>query len=369
MSLLNGYFSLYVSHKILKTKYISKLSMRRSSRRIFIGKGELKHTSDKVIITFYVYNTEKISLKRKFIQLYKSLYAPKKAYMKKNSMNTLTFLNKPLKKFVTLDESGNIIKDTDGDEIIEYNRPFTIKEFLESPKNIRTDIKLDNSKKKVKMIEEIKETKQITFYDAYSYIVESFIDETSLYLKALNNYFKYLTRLVEIKILNNREKYLIFIKIANKFNTYSYPDYDYYKNIAEKRYMDSLYKLRYLLKLNSVKFEKPFILRLTELVENLYNKKVEFNIVNLKKVHLSSDILTQAIAVKRKLKRINVYNLLVHSINKIKLPSNRFSDKVYEFNKDEYLLNKIRNRYINDMFNDEAIKTDPLNKLLLNYFP
>ena len=370
MTLLNGYFSLYVSHKILKTKYISKLFIRRSSRRIFIGKGELKHTSNKVIITFYVYNTEKISLKSDFINLYKSLYSPKKAYVKKiQNMNILTFLNEPLKKTITLDNSGNILKDADGDEIIKYNRPYTIKEFLDSPKDSTTNISIDYTKKEENYIEEIKETKQITFYDAYSYIVESFINETSLCLKALNKYFEYLTNLVEIKVLNNREKYLIYMNIVNTFNTYSYPSYNYYKNIAEKKYMDSLYKLRYLLKLNTIKFEKPFILRLTNLVENLYNKKVEFNIVNLKKVHLSSDILTQAIAVKRKIKRINIYNLLISSLGNVRLPSNRFSDKVYEFKKDEVLFNKIRNTYINDMLNNEAIKTDPLNRLLLNYFP
>jgi hypothetical protein len=63
MALLKEYFSMYINNNNLNTKYISKVNINRSAKRIFIGKGDLKHTSNKVIITFYVYNTEQISLK------------------------------------------------------------------------------------------------------------------------------------------------------------------------------------------------------------------------------------------------------------------------------------------------------------------
>lgn len=78
MALLKEYFSMYISDKTLNTKYKSKVNRKRSAKRIFIGRGDLKHTSNKVIITFYVHNTEKISLKNSFLNLYKTLYAPKK---------------------------------------------------------------------------------------------------------------------------------------------------------------------------------------------------------------------------------------------------------------------------------------------------
>lgn len=110
-------------------------------------------------------------------------------------------------------------------------------------------------------------------------------------------------------------------------------------------------------------------MKLTHLVERLYNKNVEFNIVNLNKVHLNSDILTQAIVIKAKSKRKNIYNVLKSSLNKVKLSNlSRLHDRLDNFDKDEYFNNKIRNTYINNMLN-ENIKTDSLNKLLLNYFP
>jgi hypothetical protein len=127
--------------------------------------------------------------------------------------------------------------------------------------------------------------------------------------------------------------------------------------------------LRYLLKFNSVKFEKPFIGKLINLVQNLYNKKIEFNIVNLNKVHLNSDILTQAVVLKLKNKKNNIYDLFKSSLNQVKISDiNRLNNKIDMSNKRNYFINDIRNIYINDMFNYEAINGDSLNKLLLNYF-
>jgi hypothetical protein len=372
MDLLKGYFSMFISNKILSTKYISKLYRKRSPKKIFIGKGELKHTSTKVIITFYVYNTEKISLKREYKQLYLSLFSPKKKYIVvKKGKKVVTFLKKPLEKQILLDDKGNIFKDK-GNDIIIYNRPYTIEEFLSSPEYIRSKISETYSNAKIVINETFSDTplyKQITYYDLYSSIIELFIDNLSSYLSTLNKYFEYLTKLVQLEILNNHEKFLIFTNLVNNFYKYNYPNFEYYKKIADRRYLKNLYRLRYLLKFNSIKFEKPFITKLIGLVENLYNKKVEFNIVNLNQVHLNSDILTQAVVLKLKNKKNKFYRIFRSSLNKVKLSDvNRLSEKIDASNKKNYFINNIRNVYINDMFN-KIIKGDSLNELLFNNFP
>jgi len=56
------------------------------------------------------------------------------------------------------------------------------------------------------------------------------------------------------------------------------------------------YKLR--LHLNSYKFEEKLLHKLTNILEYYYNKKVEFNIVNMKSVILSSDIFTKVLGEK-----------------------------------------------------------------------
>ena len=56
MSLLKSYFNSQIKHQLLKTKPMLPRFRRLSGKRVFIGKGDLKHTSSRVIITFYVYN-------------------------------------------------------------------------------------------------------------------------------------------------------------------------------------------------------------------------------------------------------------------------------------------------------------------------
>ena len=74
------------------------------------------------------------------------------------------------------------------------------------------------------------------------------------------------------------------------------------------------------------------------MLEKLYTKKVEFNIVNLKKVHLNSDIFTQAIVLKLKNKNNNLIRVLKSSLNKVNLPNvSRISEKYSLSNKNEYL--------------------------------
>ena len=69
MNLLKGYFNMYVSHKVLKIKRtVNRID--DYLQKIFVGKGDLKHTNAKVIITFYLYNTEKMYLIRELKKQY-----------------------------------------------------------------------------------------------------------------------------------------------------------------------------------------------------------------------------------------------------------------------------------------------------------
>jgi ribosomal protein S3 len=43
------------------------------------------------------------------------------------------------------------------------------------------------------------------------------------------------------------------------------------------------------------------------IIQNMYNKEVEFNIVELNQMHLNSDIYTQAVAMKLKNRKNSLY--------------------------------------------------------------
>ena len=359
INLLKSYFNFFISHKILKTKRIANRYRKLSANKVFVGKGELKHTNEKVIITSYVYNAEQLYLKSLTKKLAKSLYYP----------------NKELKKYVNIDRNGK--------EIITYNRPFTLKEYLNLPdhrtwhKNFcfslfwKEYIKLIGMKK---LKDEEKKEKKLKGENKKNLI--KFIDKTKKnFLEAFSQYIYNETTFQDLfnpllKFVEKKEsiKKLLKFEVQVIKNKLFFDDFDKYMSMTKDNYLKTFKRFNYLLMINNIKFEKPFIWELTRLVKNIYNKEVEFNIVNLNKMHLNSDIYTQAVSLKLRNRDNKLFKVLTSSLSKVKLPNvSRISEKYNKSNRDEYLINKIRNAYINSMFIDN-ISMDPLNNLLLGFF-
>jgi predicted nucleotidyltransferase len=91
------------------------------------------------------------------------------------------------------------------------------------------------------------------------------------------------------------------------------------KTLLEKEIATiTYYKL--LLSLNKYKFEDKFIFKLKPLISKIYNKEIEFNIVNLKAIYLNSDIFTQAISLKLKNRNNRLLKVLRSFLYMVKLP-------------------------------------------------
>ena len=294
---------------------------RLSAKRVFIGRGDLKHTSTRVIITFYVYNTESMFLARKLMQLRFGLFLVEKKI--------------ELKKTVT--------KDFEGNTKITYNRLFSLNEYL----NLRKH------------------------YEWYISDMLSIINKQTSKLKAINKYYKILKSLVWDKLLTNDQKYLMFKNKAQSFYSNNFPDINSRIEKAGKRYIKNLDIYFKLLHDNKLKFDSIILSKLIDLIQQIYNKKVELNIVNLKKMHLNSDIYTQAVSLKLRNRDNKLYRVLKASLRKIKLPVIRkIDEKKKKPNRDEFFVNRIRNNTISNMFLPKTKKNkDPLQKLLLNFFP
>lgn len=87
-------------------------------------------------------------------------------------------------------------------------------------------------------------------------------------------------------------------------------------------------RLKLKLNLNKYKFEEKFLYKLSKLISRFYNKKVVFNIVNLKYVMFNSDIFTEILSSK--LIDFNAQPLKLMDIlfNKAKLPDvNRIKER------------------------------------------
>lgn len=72
--IIRSYFSLSPLYKNKKSKRVEIRFKRLSLNKILLGKSEIKHTNDKVIITLYVYNRNKKFLIQKLKNIYKGFY-------------------------------------------------------------------------------------------------------------------------------------------------------------------------------------------------------------------------------------------------------------------------------------------------------
>jgi hypothetical protein len=82
------------------------------------------------------------------------------------------------------------------------------------------------------------------------------------------------------------------------------------------------------LSLNKYKFEEKFLYKLSKLIGNFYNKKVEFNLINMKSIILNSDFFTKILSLKLINRKANIIRLMNIILNKVKFPEvNRIREK------------------------------------------
>jgi len=240
-------------------------------------------------------------------------------------------------------------------EIISFNRPLLLKhgQILPINENI-------NNKRVIKLNRPLSLKEFLYQFDFDTYFNNIEKEKKNEILNEINEKNEILKKRNEI--LNEKNE------ILNEINE-STLNYAIKQEIKEE-YKNALLLLPlYLFNFNKTKFKMYLMEKLTHLVKSLYNKEVVFNIVNLKKMHLSTDIYTQAVVLKLKNRDNKLYRVLKSSLRKIKIPNfNKINEKKNKPNKNEFIDNKIRNSLINSMFIKEDVK-DPLNNLLLNFFP
>jgi len=282
--IIKSYFNLYFSQKILNSKRLAIRYRRLDLKKIFVGKAELKHTSNKVIITLYVYNEERKWLNNKIAKFLDKSF-PSQAFFWWNKRKLSLFLKKIEGKL----SNGSL--DNLAVNSFNYN-------------NLTSDIK------------------------------------ASLY------------------------KDIVGVYLQEKLMTLAH------------------YKL--LLNLNKAKLGDDFLSKLKPLIAEIYNKEVEFNIVNLKSLHLNSDIFTQVISTKLKNRDNKLIRVLNSYLQSVQLPDlNKTREKYgndFFFTREQLWLNKVKNLKVNDLksdpFSTAAFEAqhhkgngDLLDKLLLNIFP
>jgi Mitochondrial ribosomal protein (VAR1) len=162
----------------------------------------------------------------------------------------------------------------------------------------------------------------------------------------------------------NKEK-LLFINILKRNKEYKI--YKYISNYVLKFYnkliMKSFKKLqlylyyRQLVFINKSKFNYIYLQWLKKHLSNIYNKNIEFNLVNLKRFYLNSDILSESITLKLTRNRRNILKYLNSIKNKVNVKKKKvflgeplFIDNRLNLKKNlTFHKNILENNIINDL--------------------
>lgn len=161
----------------------------------------------------------------------------------------------------------------------------------------------------------------------------------------INSFYKSKHKLLNLNLINklkaidlkgkqatniiNKDKYL-FIKslntVNNKYNINAFKGIsnytkDFYKKLIEK----SLKKIRMyfyykqLININRSKLNYTYLQFIKKHLENIYNKNVEFNLINLKRFYLNSDIMSESITLKLTKNRRGIRRYLKKLENKVRV--------------------------------------------------
>lgn len=150
-------------------------------------------------------------------------------------------------------------------------------------------------------------------------------------------FFKTMNNLVRYLLVNLRKRYLKLYKI---------PSYNIRLLKKFFRLQKILFNSTKLINFNKSKFNSLNLnlrnLGLISLLEKLYNKKVEINLVELKSIHLNSDIFSSAVALKLRDRKNKVVTILRKAVlQMVKIPDLHtlitFDDNIEAMNKNNII--------------------------------
>lgn len=171
-----------------------------------------------------------------------------------------------------------------------------------------------------------------------------------------------------------KEKKLLFETPKCENDNFKNYQKQYYENFIVKSLEKEMLNIYYkgMLYFNRSKFENTRLFALTSILKKVYNKHVEFNLVNLKYLHLNSDIFSESIAIKLKNRQNRLLRVLKASMRMVKYrPLNKLTildDTTSKANKSSFF-KKVQNLNVNSFLSYTGQNKDALDKLLQRIFP
>lgn len=184
------------------------------------------------------------------------------------------------------------------------------------------------------------------------------------YENIFNNIILNITKKKGLNLISKvyKQKKKLLKTLDKKINIFKSYENKYLKSFISKCLQKEIILSHYnqIISLNKSKFEKSYLLPLTGLVKNIYNKQIEFNLVNLKNLYLNSYIFSDTLVTKIRNKKNTVLRVLKASLRMFQLASlNNLTifDDMYNRKK------KIQNLKVNYLGLEKDIKGDGINDI------
>ena len=182
-----------------------------------------------------------------------------------------------------------------------------------------------------------------------------------------------LIRNVGLNILKQQEqKSKILTNVLPNYSSKLYSVQNvYYRNFIRKSIRRLKYYMYYkqLLYINKAKFENSYLQGLINLLRKIYNKNVEFNIINLKYFYFNSDIFAQPLVLKLRKKR-KLLRYLKALVRKAKIKDIKLNERPkYFFELDNlFTVNNLdtTNNLLNNLMQHNKISSEYLKKVVLS---
>lgn len=307
------------------------LIRRSTTKQLFLSKTEIKQTNEKATITVYIFNREtQYIIKRMFATfnyfrkwlISKKIISivPRPRLLRKygKGRDFKNELYSSLERFIRiLSKKGVILKGVFNKKIKEYiivEKKLYVKNTHILYWNMRfyffilsfLDIHSVFLKKKMKVNGKNKKIKE-----SYLTFKGNKIFDLKQLIKNPMQLNQYLLNVIVSKLEINIEK------IEDAINIYRKETYQDFSNIFFKHIKMLIFYYKYL---GLIKQKlKEYIPYLQLLLTKIYNKKVEVNIVIMRYIHLNTDTLLQAMAVKLRNRKSKITRVLRKSLSLIRI--------------------------------------------------
>jgi hypothetical protein len=303
--------------------------------KLFLGKPEIKHSNNKVIITIYIYNRKKIYFLNKIKKIIK-IHAINLNKFKFNKLKPYIRGIDPYKikdyKFIL---SLILIKDSK----LKLNLVKSV--YLKTQNKDVTDSRLSLNKRKYPLNLDSNKLKNKNLVHGELRLLKRKLKKLNKFLfnvlknKSTPFLFMYLKKklpflFIYLKKKPNKVNSIILKPFFNNLDpTIGFnPNRLAMKNLNIGRDNPTTYKklLSYkyycsMLYFNSYIFNTNNLLPLKDILKKIYNKKIEFNIINLKYLYLDSSIFAQAISIKLKDRQKRILRILKLGLKSTKKPN------------------------------------------------